>query len=630
MDTGKKKEKARVSGKRELFRSTSSSKSLLAKVLLLALLEAVSSALIPLALKQMLENPGKWTILGYASSLAVQVGLLVMFFEYARTFQVVMGQYLMERLARQLEDAALEPLSGLRRRFGQVHSSLVQKLVDNFGRDLPIMIKDAWIVMFQQVGICLAFGVKYLLISALGLLIMSCFVYLAVREKKRFSERQKKLDGALNNHIDSMTEQLVVFQETRTTGLKRDHVRRVTGKIVQLFLETAWKRFLLVVAPRTLPTLVSVWSVLMLAVSEGHSLPQLSMISGFMETTLVVSYSCMLLFLNMADSQGNLRHLEEALNSPKRPEGSDVVGPIDALSLSQDLCVTLPSGRKLFLDGLFPNHPRVKELIFKAGQFYILVGPSGSGKTRLVEIVARRSENVADEGIKWSGTYRIKSSGSWMSLFSTTLSSFCKYIFYCSQRASYVDGVRADESEAWQPGTVRDNIGLHLESADCSSERMNQVLDQVTSTLKETVKPLANDSKQAEWKERLVHLIAWIVELDHLDQEVGTLSGGEAIRCMLGRALVGAMLVDRPVLILDETFSQLDSGTALRILKRLRILMRLGGGCVIMVSHSHELNPADAIVLVFGSNGRGIIETGRVAELSKRESSEYNKVLRAC
>ena len=86
-----------------------------------------------------------------------------------------------------------------------------------------------------------------------------------------------------------------------------------------------------------------------------------------------------------------------------------------------------------------------------------------------------------------------------------------------------------------------------------------------------------------------------------------TLSGGQKQRAALARALV----LDAPVLLLDDAFSSVDTETEARILKGLKAAAR--GRTVFLVSHRlSTLRNADLIVVLEGGT---VAETGTHEEL---------------
>jgi len=100
-----------------------------------------------------------------------------------------------------------------------------------------------------------------------------------------------------------------------------------------------------------------------------------------------------------------------------------------------------------------------------------------------------------------------------------------------------------------------------------------------------------------------------------LETEIGergiTLSGGQKQRATLARGFVR----DAPVLLLDDCFSSLDTGTEDQILRRLAALRQ--GRTTLLVSHRvSTVQHADQIVVL--DRGR-VVERGRHAELLARD-----------
>ncbi len=96
------------------------------------------------------------------------------------------------------------------------------------------------------------------------------------------------------------------------------------------------------------------------------------------------------------------------------------------------------------------------------------------------------------------------------------------------------------------------------------------------------VLPLKNLKKNIN--EREINEIAKRLKIyDLLDCKVDNLSGGEAIRVSIARAIAA----DRPVLVVDEPTGNLDSENALSVMQILKEENEKGK-TIIMVSHSKE------------------------------------------
>lgn len=601
---GKRKEKLGDLTKREVRRSLTTSQRALGKIGISTLLVSLMAALIPVAQKAFLEKPSVLTITLYAGTAMCQTLFLVLFFQQANTLSAYMSRYMYAHQATSVESTSVGHLKSIKHRLGQLHSGLINKLVENYSFFLPTAVKDALIVLGQQVGIALAFGWKYLLVSLLGLALLYGLVPVSTRITERFSQKLKRLDAKVNNHMDSYTESLDVWQAAGTTSLKQQHLYRVLTQRIKLYQRFEIPLVVRTGITRTLPTFITTWVVLYIAVADGQSTPELAMLVGFVNTSMQVSYTGIQLFMQLADSQGDLEHLDELSKSPPRPEGPHEIRGIEVLSLSANTSIRLSDTRTLFPQGLFHNDPAMTALRITAGEFVVIAGPSGCGKTQLVKILTRQSENMSGSSVMWDGKYEVTTGGKPVNVFSTTLASFNAHVGYCSQQAKSVNGVREVEGEDWRPGTVRENIGLPLHHEE-----------------------LAHLS--AADREELIQRAASIVLLsDMLDQQVEEQSsGGEASRCMLGRSLVQAMInPEWSVLFIDE-LSQLDPDTGQQIVKNLFHVKEEFKLTIVMTTHSHLLAPYSATGYVLGANGEGIVDFGTVRELVNRPDSKYNQLL---
>ncbi|MET0764700.1 MAG: ABC transporter ATP-binding protein [Blastococcus sp.] len=114
---------------------------------------------------------------------------------------------------------------------------------------------------------------------------------------------------------------------------------------------------------------------------------------------------------------------------------------------------------------------------------------------------------------------------------------------------------------------------------------------------------------------------AWLtrVGLDGLGgRRPGQLSGGQAQRAALARALVG----DPRVLLLDEPLSALDARTRLTVRAELRRHLAEFGGSTVLVTH----DPVDAMALadrvLVVEDGR-VVQAGTPSEVSRHPRTDY-------
>jgi molybdate transport system ATP-binding protein len=102
------------------------------------------------------------------------------------------------------------------------------------------------------------------------------------------------------------------------------------------------------------------------------------------------------------------------------------------------------------------------------------------------------------------------------------------------------------------------------------------------------------------------------------DRRPGELSGGQAQRAALARALVG----DPEVLLLDEPLSALDARTRLTVRAELHRHLAEYAGSAVLVTH----DPIDAMALadrvVVVEDGR-VVQSGTPAEVARRPRTDY-------
>ena len=191
------------------------------------------------------------------------------------------------------------------------------------------------------------------------------------------------------------------------------------------------------------------------------------------------------------------------------------------------------------------------DLNLEAGRSYGIVGPPGGGKTTLIRLIGRLYE-PADGTIRLNG----------IPLAQIRLADLRRQIAYVPQEPFIF------------AGTLGDNITM---GEAVAPERMETIL-----------KDAALDRMVAELP-------------GGLDTVVGErgimLSGGQKQRVALARAL----LCDRPVLLLDDPISQLDTVTGRKVIEALR--RRSAGRLMVIVSHRMAaVEWADRILVL--ENGR--------------------------
>lgn len=262
-----------------------------------------------------------------------------------------------------------------------------------------------------------------------------------------------------------------------------------------------------------------------------------------------------------------LTQLQEAFHSaaPARSAAATIGALLDSRPAVGDppSAVPLPAGPPtLTFDGVsfaYPDRSSVAvagiDLHVHAGEHVAVVGRSGAGKTTLVSLLLRFYD--PDAG-------RVLMAGH--DLCDLALADLRRHVALVSQDTYLFNG------------TVRDNVALSLDDPD-------------DAVLWETLA-----DAQATFVEHLPE------GLDTIVGERGTkLSGGERQRLAIARAL----LVDAPVLVMDEATSSLDAANEVGLTDALRRLSQ--GRTTLTIAHRlSTVRHADRIV---------VLEAGRVAEV---------------
>jgi subfamily B ATP-binding cassette protein MsbA len=211
-----------------------------------------------------------------------------------------------------------------------------------------------------------------------------------------------------------------------------------------------------------------------------------------------------------------------------------------------------------------PGEPVLKDinLTVPKGQVVALVGTSGGGKTTLVNLLPRFYE-VTSGAITIDG----------VDIRSATLASLRGQIAIVTQQTILFNDTIRNNIAYGRPGATDEQVAAAAEAAHAT-----------------------------EFIERLP------LGMDAMIGESGVLlSGGERQRLSIARAL----LADRPILILDEATSSLDTESEMQVQKALENLM--AGRTTFVIAHRlSTIQRADRILVV--SEGR-IVEEGRHQEL---------------
>lgn len=228
---------------------------------------------------------------------------------------------------------------------------------------------------------------------------------------------------------------------------------------------------------------------------------------------------------------------EDADASPLRSESSSSGAQSDGLKISG---LTLEREGRIVVRGL--------DLVAAPGSLTVLSGPSGAGKSSILAAI-RGSLRPAAGTISCGGTQ-----------WGETRAERAVSIAWSGQGAMLFGG------------TVRDNLSLG-ESAGASDDLLHRALELAA------LRSRPGDD----------HPVDGELRLDDRINELGHgISGGQAQRLALARAIVRHWVVGTPLILLDEPTSALDEDTEARIVASLRELASRGA-IVVAVSHREAL-----------------------------------------
>lgn len=228
---------------------------------------------------------------------------------------------------------------------------------------------------------------------------------------------------------------------------------------------------------------------------------------------------------------------EDADASPLRSESSSSGAQSDGLKISG---LTLEREGRIVVRGL--------DLVAAPGSLTVLSGPSGAGKSSVLAAI-RGSLRPAAGTISCGGTQ-----------WGETRAERAVSIAWSGQGAMLFGG------------TVRDNLSLG-ESAGASDDLLHRALELAA------LRSRPGDD----------HPVDGELRLDDRINELGHgISGGQAQRLALARAIVRHWVVGTPLILLDEPTSALDEDTEARIVASLCELASRGA-IVVAVSHREAL-----------------------------------------
>lgn len=221
----------------------------------------------------------------------------------------------------------------------------------------------------------------------------------------------------------------------------------------------------------------------------------------------------------------------------------------------------------------YEDEPVLSNITFgvKPGQTVAIVGPTGAGKSTIVNLLCRFYD--ADSG-------EVK-----------------------------IEGANVKE---WDVRTLRRHTAMVMQDIFLFSDTIEgNIAYGMPNATMEQVKAAAEKAEAHAFISKLPEGYDTIIG----ERGVG-LSGGQRQRISLARAL----LLDAPILILDDTTSAVDLETEMRIQKTLRSILKKKT-CFIIAHRISSVKEADLILVM--EHGR-IVERGRHEDLLKRKGRYFN------
>lgn len=426
------------------------------------------------------------------------------------------------------------------------------------------------------IGITITQFIKWPTMGGIFIVAFSSYIVLSIilatkyaaPANKAFNKNDSKFGGALADAI-SCNEVVKAF------GTEKREDRRLNSKLDKwcALLKKVWLRFIIV------GTAQDLYLSFLIAIIIATALFQWK--NGIYttgEVTFVIS-SCMMIRGYVRNIGATIRVMQKSLN-----EMEDVVRffktPIEISDIADAKDIKVTKGNIVFDKVTFSYAGQDKEiykdfsLTIKAKEKVALVGHSGSGKSTFVKLLQRlydldggsifiEGQNIAD--VTQSSLRQVLSIVPQDPLLFHR--SIWENIAYGKEYAS-IDEVKRAAKLAYADGFIK-NLPMGYES--------------------------------------------------FVGERGVKLSGGERQRIAIARAI----LADKPILILDEATSSLDSESEMLIQKAIKKLTK--NRTTIMIAHRlSTITQADRI-LVFDKGN--IIEQGTHSELIKKKNGRYRKLL---
>ena len=423
---------------------------------------------------------------------------------------------------------------------------------------------NAWPIQFAQTfmvgGLMIMSEITVISVIALGLLAYNPFVFLSIglmlvlgavvirkathRRMGSYSDIRMKLEPRTNTLI---TNSIRGFLEVITF--------RASDAVRDLYLKDRWTIFriqsittVLNLAPAKL---YEVLAVLAIASSISIALIQDTPQSGFLQLLTFMAVSAYRVMPSMSRINGAIMQMRSHTHVLDVME-SAVLSTIVQSDVSNISKFENPDGINIHLQDVTLEYDALKVPVlrglttsFVGGQIHGIVGSSGSGKSTLLNAILGLHKPT-------NGTIELNSKDEESLTLGTDLSlhNWMLNVGYLSQQPFLFKG------------SIRENLTLRVPGTIINEDRVKALVDKLE--LNECL-----GSNPLEFQ---------------LQEGGGNLSGGQQQRL----ALLRALQIDRPVLILDEATSAVD--IRLRNVVYDLLQQRASEGCnIILVTHDSEL-----------------------------------------
>lgn len=367
------------------------------------------------------------------------------------------------------------------------------------------------------------------------------------------NRRQQQALGALSNLVQ---ENLAGAQLVRAFVVEDEQSARFAQRNKAYFatnIDLAWTRsymFRLAMSLASISTLLTVFFGARQVVENELTMGEIVALVEYMALLSGPTFALGWVLSLWQRGAASMARLEEIIGRPPRIVGGALnPGPISPDVRLDKLVVHFPNGQRGLTD---------VSLVVPAGQTLGIVGPIGGGKTTLVRALLRLVEVPA--GSTFVGGHDVTE---------LSLNALRGAFGYVPQNPNLFSK------------TIGENVAFGR--PDASEADILTALDQAAFGLDLQALP---EGLQTPVGERGL-----------------TLSGGQKQRCAMARAL----LLDPPILILDDSLSAVDTETESQILRTLRRLRQ--GRTTIIVGHRvTTVQQADNIIVLDKAT---IVESGR-------------------